>query len=215
MYGHDIWYCPRTIVNKDEILGQDDLSEYNDSYQIEMYIKNVEGFEGEGEFLSKFNIQIRDEITFTVANKVYTELVGDNIGNIRPQEGDIIFMPMTEKIYVIKHAQHEATFYQMGSLQTYDLRCEMWEYSGEKLNTGIEQIDAFEQKYSIVADADDGVQYDVDGNVIIDPNTGRPSGVAVDWEPDDPLSQNSEYQIGADTFIDFSESDPFSDNGQY
>lgn len=218
VYGHDLWYCPRSLVNKDNVFGQDDLSEYNSSYQIEMYIKNVEGFEGEGEFLSKFNIQIRDEITFTVANKVYRESIGDYENNLRPQEGDIIYMPMSQKIYVIKQAIHEPVFYQMGALQSYDLKCEQWEYSSEKLNTGISYIDAFQEKYALAADINDGLQTDVNGNIIIDPDTGRPVGVPADWQilnPEDPFATNNEFQTKAVAFIDFSETDPFSDNGQY
>lgn len=215
MYGHDVFYCPRTVVARDNVLNEDALSEYNSSYQIEMYIKNVEGFEGEGDFLSRFNIQIRDEITFTVANRRYDEAVGAYESSIRPEEGDIIYFPLTEKIYVIKFAEHEApVFYQMGALQCYDLRCEQWEYSSEKLNTGVEAIDSLEQKYTLVANADDGITYDANNNVILDANTGRPLGVADEWQPDDVFNDGGTYYSESD-FIDFSEADPFSDDGRY
>lgn len=215
IYGHDIWYCPRTVVAKDDILNEDPLSTYNDSYQIEMYIKNVEGFEGEGDFLSKFNIQIRDEITFTVARKVYQEKIGDLENNQRPLEGDLIFMPLTNKVYVIKFVEHEPVFYQMGSLQMFDLRCELFEYSNEDLNTGVPEIDNLELKYSLAADANDGLQLDANNNVIIDEDTGRPVGVDSNWNPDDPFSQNSDFQLSANSFIDFTEADPFSEQGRY
>lgn len=215
IYGHDVFYCPRTVVARDNVLNEDALSEYNSSYQIEMYIKNVEGFEGEGDFLSRFNIQIRDEITFTVANRRYDEAVGAYESSIRPEEGDIIYFPLTEKIYVIKFAEHEApVFYQMGALQCYDLRCEQWEYSSEKLNTGVEAIDSLEQKYTLVANADDGITYDANNNVILDANTGRPLGVADEWQPDDVFNDGGTYYSESD-FIDFSEADPFSDDGRY
>ena len=215
IYGHDVWYCPRTVVAKDPILNQDALSQYNSSYQVEMYIKNVEGFEGEGDFLSRFNVQIRDEITFTVANRRYDEAVGAYENSSRPREGDIIYFPLTEKVYQISFAEHEApVFYQMGALQCYDLRCEQFEYSGEDLNTGIAAIDNLEQKYTLVADADDGVQYDANNNVIIDANTGRPLGVSADWYPDDVFNDGSTFQSLSD-FVDFSEQDPFSDDGRY
>jgi hypothetical protein len=216
IYGHDLYYCPRTVGTRDDVFNSDSLSTYDTAYKIEMYIKNVEGFEGEGDFLSRFNIQIRDEITFTVANKRYNEVVGDYEDSPRPQEGDIIYFPLTEKVYVIKFAEHEApVFYQMGALQCYDLRCEQWEYSGEKLNTGVAAIDDYEALYSIVADADDGVTYDANNNVIIDANTGRPLGVTSDWQPDDVFNDGGTFETLADGFIDFSEADPFSDDGRY
>ena len=216
IYGHDMVYCPRTVVARDTAFNSDSLSKYEDSYSIEMYIKNVEGFEGEGDFLSRFNIQIRDEITFTVANKRFTEAIGDFEGQIRPQEGDILYFPLTEKIYVIKYAEHEApVFYQMGALQCYDLRCEQWEYSGEELDTGIAAIDNYQELYTIVADANDGVTYDANNNVIIDANTGRPLGVSSAWNPDDVFNDADTFETLGDGFIDFSEADPFSDDGRY
>lgn len=216
MYGHDVYYCPRTIISRDNVLNEDALSEYNSSYQIEMYIKNVEGFEGEGDFLSRFNIQIRDEITFTVANRRYDEAVGAYESSIRPEEGDLIYFPLTEKIYVIKFAEHEApVFYQMGALQCYDLRCEQWEYSGEKLDTGIALIDDFEDLYTITANADDdGITYDANNNIVIDANTGRPLGMTSDEYSGDEFDDSRVYQT-LDDFIDFSEQDPFSEGGRY
>ena len=215
MYGHDIWYCPRTIVAKDDILNEDPLSTYNDSYQIEMYIKNVEGFEGEGDFLSKFNIQIRDEITFTVARKVYQETIGDVENNERPLEGDLIFMPLTNKVYVIKFVEHEPVFYQTGALQMFDVRCELFEYSSEDLNTGVPEIDNLEVKYTLAAQPEDGITYDANNNVIIDENTGRPVGVDSEWNPDDPFATNEDFQMTANSIIDFTEKDPFSEGGRY
>ena len=216
IYGHDVWYCPRTIIARDNVLNEDSLSEYNSSYQIEMYIKNVEGFEGEGDFLSRFNIQIRDEITFTVANRRYNEAIGDYEQSIRPEEGDIIYFPLTEKIYVIKFAEHEApVFYQMGALQCYDLRCEQWEYSSEKLNTGIHAIDKWEDLYSNAVANTDNISYDANNNIIIDANTGRPLGLSSNFDPDDVFDDSGEFQSEALDFIDFSEEDPFSEGGQY
>ena len=214
-YGHDVNYCPRTIVAKDDTFNEDALSEYSNNHVIEMYIKNVEGFEGEGDFLSKFNIQIRDEITFSVAVKVFDTTIG-TIENIRrPREGDLIYMPLTGKVYVIKFVEHEAVFYQIGKLQTYDLRCELFEYSGETLNTGVTAVDNMEAQYSPVIDATDGLQLDANNNVILDPDTNRPLGVDSDFNPDDPFADNSTFQTYANQFIDWSERDPFSEGGQY
>ena len=107
-----------------------------------MYIKNIEGFAGEGDFLSKFNIQIRDQVTFSIARRVFEHEVGIYEGSIRPNEGDLIYLPLNRKLFEIKFVEHEAIFYQLGSLQLYDLKCELFEYNNEFIQTGIDNVDA-------------------------------------------------------------------------
>lgn len=213
IYGHDVYYCPRTVVAKDEVFNEDAVSEYKDAYLIEMYIKNVEGFEGEGDFLSKFNIQIRDEITLTVANRTFQNEVGAEEVLVRPREGDLIYMPLTAKVYVIKYAEHEApNFYQLGALQCYDLRCELFEYSNEDLNTGVPEIDILETNYSTNASLQTGVNLNANGDIIIDANTGRPTyaGANTYSMSNDPFAENSEFDA-QDSFVDWTEIDPFSE----
>ena len=141
IYGIDVWYLPRTLVAKDDLLNEVDLSSFNDAYLVEMYIKSVDGFEGEGDFLSKFGLQIRDSVTMTMAQRVYESEIGLNTEINRPREGDLIYLPLNRKFFEIQHVEHEAIFYQMGSLQTYDLRAELFEYSGEKFATGQDVLD--------------------------------------------------------------------------
>ena len=141
IYGVDTWYLPRTLNAKDDILNEDDLSSFDDAYQVEMYVKNVDSFEGEGDFLSKFGLQIRDSITLTIAQRTYDQEVGLNSAINRPREGDLIYLPLNKKYFVVQHVEHEAIFYQMGSLQTYDLRCDLFEYSGERFKTGQSELD--------------------------------------------------------------------------
>jgi len=215
MYGHDLYYCPRTLTNVDNVFNEDTNSEYNRAYLIEMYIKNVDGFEGEGDFLSKFNIQVRDEITFTVSQRVYSEEIGSEENNPRPLEGDLIYFPLTDKVYVVKFAEHEApVFYQMGALQCYDLRCELFEYSNEKLDTGIYAIDRFEELYSqnvVIAAAND-ITVSANSGIVMDANTGRPQGITSDYDlSGDPFSENSTFETSGDSIIDFTEIDPFSE----
>tara|TARA_B110000902_G_C14215337_1_gene552950 strand:+ start:81 stop:1079 length:999 start_codon:yes stop_codon:yes gene_type:complete len=141
IYGVDTWYLPRTLNAKDDILNEDDLSSFDDAYQVEMYVKNVDSFEGEGDFLSKFGLQIRDSITLTIAQRTYDQEIGLNSTINRPREGDLIYLPLNKKYFVVQHVEHEAIFYQMGSLQTYDLRCDLFEYSGERFKTGQSELD--------------------------------------------------------------------------
>ena len=156
IFGLDVYYLPRTVVNTDTIFREDDISKYEDAVLLEMYVKNVDGFAGEGDFLSKFGLEIRDEITLTVAKRIYEDEVyyrgfGGTTG--RPEEGDLIYFPFNQKLFQIKFVEHEAVFYQMGSLQTYDLVCELFEYSDETIDTDITVIDNIEinnsQKRSI------------------------------------------------------------------
>ena len=113
MHGLDVYYIPRALENKDEIYGEDSVSRYESSYLVEMYVKDILGFEGEGDFLSKFNLQIRDQITFTIANRSFDEEVGSAASITRPREGDLIYFPLNEKIFQIKFVEHEAVFYQL------------------------------------------------------------------------------------------------------
>lgn len=210
MYGIDLYYCPRTVIAKDEIWASDALSEYNNAYLIEMYVKNVEGFEGEGDFLSKFNIQIRDEITFTVSQRVFHDDIGGSEIIQRPREGDLIYFPLTQKIYVVKFVEHEAVFYQLGKLNVYDIRCELFEYSNEKLNTGISIIDNIAIENDTSADLSNA-EFDENGGLVIDPVTGRPVGVS-DYDFNRPFAQNSEFQNKANSIIDWSETNPFGED---
>lgn len=214
IYGHDVFYCPRTLVAKDEIVGEDAVSTYNTSFFVEMYIKNVMGFEGEGDFLSKFNLQIRDQMTLTIARRTFFDEIGNVEGLDRPQEGDLIYFPLNKKIFVVKFVEHEAVFYQLGALQMYDLVCELWEYSNENLNTGIPDIDNLERDYSFnVSD----YPYITETGFILKTENGFDIILeSFDYvkQVGDVFEDNSETQDEGADIIDFSEIDPFSE-GNY
>ena len=151
-FGIDVHYCPRTLNDEDTLMGEDNTASYNSAHTIEMYIKSVDGFEGEGDFISKFGLQIKDQITFTVAKRRWAELNVQGEGRAEsPAEGDLIYFPMTSALFQVMFIEDEAVFYQTGGLQTYDLLCELFYYSDQNLNTGIEAIDKVEreQSYSI------------------------------------------------------------------
>lgn len=147
MYGQDVYYLPRDIVNEDSILNEDVPSSFNSSHKIEMYIENTEGFDGEGDLFTKFGIQIRDAATFIVSRRRWEQTVrryDTEIDSVRPVEGDLIYLPLTNKLFEIMHVEHEQPFYQISNLPTYKLRCELFEYSGEVLDTDITEIDNIE-----------------------------------------------------------------------
>jgi len=113
-----------------------------------MYIENIEGFDGEGDLFSRFGVEIRDEATFVVARKRWSQTVGkyqNEISSVRPNEGDLIYLPLTKKLFQINHVEHEQPFYQLGNLPLYKMRCQLFEYNDENLNTGVDTIDAIEQ----------------------------------------------------------------------
>jgi len=146
IYGHDVSYIPRTLVNTDTVLGEDSISEYKDAYSVEMFIKSVDGFEGEGDLISKFGLEVRDQIVFSLARRAWEGL---DLG-IRPKEGDLVYFPLTSKLFQIMFVEHETPFYQNGALPTFDLTCELFVYSDEKIDTDVDDIDVIEQKQSFV-----------------------------------------------------------------
>ena len=152
-FGIDVYYCPRTLNDEDTLMGEDNTASYNSAHTIEMYIKSVDGFEGEGDFISKFGLQIKDQVTFTVARRRWAELNVQGDGRAdAPHEGDLIYFPTVSALFQILFVEDESVFYQTGGLQVYDLLCEMFTYSDQKLDTGIEVIDAIERSHSYSID---------------------------------------------------------------
>ena len=215
MYGNDVYYLPRTIKNKDELYGADTVSEYNTQYMIEMYIKSVDGFEGDGVFLSKFGLEMRDQITLSVAIKAFNDEVGQYEGLTRPRESDLIWFtlnPNRPQLYSIKYVNDRSIFYQLGGMQVYDIICELFEYSGEKLNTGIADIDALQTKYSLdmsiynILTQDGFVIVDQDGYDIIQ------GQYSINTQTNNAAFSDNEFlETQGDGFIDFTDIDPFSE----
>ena len=147
IYGQDFYYIPRSLVAKDEILGEDRLSEFKTAYPIEMYMENVEGFEGQGAFIQKFGLMMEQTATLVVARRRWDQLIGrfkqTQLPN-RPCEGDLIYYPLSKGLFEIKFVQHQDPFYQLGKLYVYKLQVELFQYASEHIDTGVEEIDVFE-----------------------------------------------------------------------
>ena len=182
IYGHDVYYMPRTLVNEDTLYSEDTISAFNDAYVVEMYIKNVDGFEGEGDFMSRFGLEIRDQITFSVAQRTFKNLLLDSTYD-RPKEGDIIYFPLTKKVFEIRFVEHESVFYQTGALQTYDLVCELFQYEDQAIDTGIDDIDKIEREES----------YSID--VVLDSGTGTYSTGETVYQGTDLASANTTAEV--------------------
>tara|TARA_R100000315_G_C5229660_1_gene140609 strand:+ start:553 stop:1461 length:909 start_codon:yes stop_codon:yes gene_type:complete len=144
--GRDMVYIPRTLVNKDELFGEDVISKFDDGYTLEMYIQSIDGFEGEGDILTKFGIEIRDRVTLVVSRKRFEQTVGIHEGSTRPKEGDLIYFPLSKSLFEINFVEHENPFYQVGKLYTYILSCELFTYNQEEIDTGFSDIDTVEDE---------------------------------------------------------------------
>lgn len=211
VYGHDMYYCPRTLVAKDDIYGEDTISEYKTAYYIDLYIKNVDSYEGDGNFLSKFNLEIRDQMTLTVSVRNFMNEIGNLEMIDRPQEGDLIYIPMLDRLLVVKYVNKNPVFYQMGAIQMYDLVCEMFEYSSERFSTGIDAIDSIETNLSL--DASEYAILTQDGFIITSQDGYQIVQGGYDFETQarDPFEDNTEFETEGDSILDWSQIDPFSE----
>src|SRR5210317_220130 len=152
IFGFDVYYLPRTLVNRDLILGEDTLSKFDDSYLIETYMETTEGFAGQQELINKFGLEIREDTTFVISKRRFNEQVDSFhtlIADGRPNEGDIIYMPLMNSFFEIQFVEDQEPFFQLGQLPVYKLRVTRWEYSSERLNTGVTDIDSAETQYSV------------------------------------------------------------------
>jgi hypothetical protein len=157
IFGQDVYYLPRTLVSRDDILGEDRASKFDDAYIIEAYIENSGGFEGAGDLYSKFGLEIRDEATFIISRRQWGKIVGawnTTVDYPVPNEGDILFLPMSNKFFEITFVEHEQPFYQLSNLPVYKLQCALYEYNEEDFETGVDAIDIIQAKqaYQVTID---------------------------------------------------------------
>lgn len=170
IFGQEFVYIPRTLVAKDEILGEDRLSKFSKAYPVEMYVETPTGFMGQGEFVSKFGLYIEQSLQLTMSRRRWSELVarhGFSILTERPAEGDLVYFPIGKKLFEIKHVEKETNFFQLGQLPTFKITVELFQYSSERIDTGITAIDSFETLKSFDASNLSNTP-DANGNVSID-----------------------------------------------
>jgi len=157
IYGQDVKYVPRTLVDEDILFREDSMSEFTGAYEVEMYVANIDGFQGDGDLYTKFGIRVTDQVTFVVARKRFEDAVDDNTNLIvegRPNEGDLIYFPLTQKLFEIKYVEYKKPFYQLQNplgAFVYELKCELFEYSHEDFETGDPAIDEVETEYGVVS----------------------------------------------------------------
>lgn len=137
IHGLDMYYLPREVVNKD-IFGDDPTSKFRQHFVMEMFIQSVDGFEGDGDIIGKFGLEIRDSATLVVSKKRFQNITD----KFRPLEGDLIYFPLARKFFEIKFVEHENPFYQLGKNYVYSLSVELFQFSEEEITTQLDEIDS-------------------------------------------------------------------------
>jgi hypothetical protein len=186
IHGEDFFYVPRTFINKDEILGEDRLSQFKNAYPIVMYVETADGFEGQGNFMSKFGLTMDKQAILSVSKKNWSHMVGRHGTTIipsRPAEGDLLYYPRLNYLFEIHFVESQQPFMQLGQQYIYKLTIEPFRYSSELMNTGNADIDKFNE---LTAAGDADVEF---------PQS---------W------GDNNEFKEKASGFI-FSEDNPFGD----
>ena len=228
IYGQDVYYLPRKIANKDTIFGEDPASSFDDSYIIEMYVDNTDGYMGEQEIIKKFGLELRDDIVFTVSKARWETLVGNNsdLTTDRPQEGDLVYFPTTNAFFEIQFVEHEQPFYQQSALPVYKLSCTKWEYSSERVDTGISSIDSLEDSLSTDTMNFQFTLENEVGSFLLESDTGEISYLINEdftMATQQPTDQGAAFETEAgtttsstgDDILDFSERNPFGEVDEY
>ena len=150
MYGVEVIYIPRKFVNKKTIIQEIQSSRFDDNFAIEAYLNTYDGYGGSGDILTKFGVSIRDEVTLTISKERFEDFIGIFLNGMdsseielstRPREGDLIYFPLGQRLFEVKFVEHEQPFYQLGKLYVYELKCELFEYEDEVLDTNIDEVD--------------------------------------------------------------------------
>ena len=229
IYGQDVYYLPRKLANKDTIFGEDPASSFDDSYIIEMYVNNTDGFMGEQEIIKKFGLELRDDIKFTVSKLRWETLISNNSdlqNTTRPNEGDLVYFPTTKAFFEIQFVEHEAPFYQQSALPVYQLSCTKWEYASERLDTGITTIDATEDALSTDTMNFQFTLENEVGSFVLESDIGETNYVineSFTMATQQPVDQGKAFETEAgtntsstaDDILDFSERNPFGEVDDY
>jgi len=161
IYGIEVYYLPRKIFKTDNIIREIQSSKFDDSFLIEAYLNNYDGYAPDSDIMTKFGLRLKNEISLTISRERYEEFIAPFLEDIssgikegritdydftdvisRPREGDLIYFPLGERLFEIKRVEHEKPFYQLGSSYVYELSCELYEYENELIDTTIEEIDS-------------------------------------------------------------------------
>jgi len=157
-YGIDVHYIPRKVLGQDDIIREIDASKFNDNFAIEAYLENFEGYAPGSDIMTKFGINLQNEISLVISKERFEEFIQPFLGNMpddeiildtRPREGDLVYFPLGQRIFEVKRVEHEQPFYQLNKIHVWGLKCELYEYSNEDLDTGIAEIDVVQTNNAV------------------------------------------------------------------
>ena len=158
IYGVEVIYIPRKFVRRETILREVSSSKFDDNFALEAYISNYEGYSGQGDILTKFGMSLKDDLSLIISKERYEDFISPLLGSesdeeivlsSRPREGDLVYFPLGQRLFEVKFVEHEQPFYQLGKLYVYELKCELFEYSSEVIETGITELDANAEEDSL------------------------------------------------------------------
>ena len=217
VFGQDVYYLPRKLINQDTLFGEDTSSSFNDAYIIEMYLDNIEGYEGQKEMMTRFGLDMQDEATWVVSKRRFEQLISldqNLIVSTRPNEGDLIYFPSGKKLFEISFVDHDDPFYQLQNLPVFKLRCRTFEYSHEDMATGVDEIDAIETAQSL-----DALEFQVVLETATESGTNYLITEDGDWivseaysvDTVDTSSDSDWFETQGDSILDFTERNPFGE----
>lgn len=214
IYGFELYYIPRSSFNEDRILVEDPLNHYENAYPIEMYLENTNGFEGEGDLLTRFGVELRDTASFVVSRRRWDKEVGSKGQTVlanRPAEGDVLYFPLTKSYFEIRKVEGDTPFYQLGKLYVFRMQCELMQFSSENFNTGIDEIDTYTD--SIDQNLNNfELLVESEGPLLLEFNTETPMILeSYKITTVDAGSRNEDFDTGIEDILDFTERNPFGE----
>lgn len=214
IYGFEAYYIPRKFNNIDVIFGEDTISSFEHAYPLEMYLQNVNGFEGDGELMSKFGVELKDTATFVVSKKRWLDTVarsGNTVLELRPAEGDVIYFPLTKSFFEIRRVDTDTPFFQIGKLFVFTLQTELMQFSSEDFNTGVTEIDEITDAINMDITAFEFLLEGGDALLLEEyeeTSLVLETYIAKDIEFN---TRNEDFDIGITDILDFTERNPFGE----
>lgn len=160
IYGVEVTYIPRKFVRKQSIIEEIQSSKFDDNFLLEAYVNNYDGYSGAGDILTKFGMSLRDELELVISKERFEDFISPFLNPIdqneieigtRPREGDLVYFPLGQRLFEVKFVEHEQPFYQLGKNYVYQLKCELFEYEDEVIDTSVEEIDTQIQDQGYIA----------------------------------------------------------------
>lgn len=207
--GEEFYYIPRTLVAKDDILTEDSLSRFKSAYPFAGYVEDINQWAGAGSFMQRFGVFLEEQATISVSKEIWDNLVTDNVGKLpdRPFEGDLLWFPTTKSLLEIRFVEHQSHFYALHKQFVYKLKVELFTFSSERIETGIEELDNFAMDKTF-----DLLERGFDSESGVDEFLNENGGILVTEDPNDrKWDTRSPIRDESDSVLDFDERNPFAE----